>query len=497
MTLKVNLPENNRTVLLFVLICSALLYSCNNSPNNVSHDLFTPYHKQYQFAIATGCIPSIQILNQSDSLVNIQFSIDNRLWLTKQSMLNYIRNYDAKRLPDTDTIISKAFFFVIDFTEHKSQIYMPKKYGYSPDVLINSLGYGICSNIGAVLANILIEMGYKSRCVQLGGHLVTEVFDKGKWKMLDADNEIYFVKNDKIASVQQIAEENDNCKPIWGHNFRNIFNEIFPESYMSFYSSIKNNTVESLYTENIAWDNKHISLPPQSNLQIPVYNPNAPKNTSYFFGRLRIPKPYYGAIEIPFVMHSVTGSGHVFNLHSIGLHSNKQYVPGVYWGFSDSIDVYFYVNPLIFDFESSMITVDVFSDKESSLIVKCDSQDFDYFSMLEITNSIYRLKNDFSFLADRLSNNAGLCCDTIETISLDTIKDAAIFLYKKTRNSSTVPDSILNKINLAIAIMEKKNFESSKAFQKMQFPFYRNMLVVLLLELSTDDFQRMFDFYFN
>ena len=76
-----------------------------------------------------------------------------------------------------------------------------------PQLTISSVGGGLCGTRSAVLTNILVALGYKARNWCVEGHVVTEVFSDGKWKVLDPDLGVYFMNDDKqIASYKELCD---------------------------------------------------------------------------------------------------------------------------------------------------------------------------------------------------------------------------------------------------------------------------------------------------
>ena len=220
----------------FILLLSFfwILFSCTNKNNNAVSVSKTELTKVITKQLNDTCnTVFVSFKNESEKSVNISFSLNGMFWFSREEMINYIREYETDSLPDTNILISKAYNFVINNTTHYEEYTMPRRFEYSPSILLNSLGLGICANRGAVLSHILKEMGFESRCVQLGGHLVTEVYDNGKWKMLDADYDTYFLIDDKIASVKEIKSDSLECNIIKGYRINDLFFYFFPLIYFT------------------------------------------------------------------------------------------------------------------------------------------------------------------------------------------------------------------------------------------------------------------------
>jgi len=352
---------------------------------------------------------------------------------------------------------------------------------------------------GAVLAIILKELGYQSRCVHLGGHLVSEVFDKNKWKMLDADNNTYFLIDGKIASSDEIAYKSQKCTPVFGKNTMNIFNSLMPQNYISLFTTHDNNVADPWYLENINWGNTHFTLPAHAELELPAYNPCEEKNSPYLFARLKLQRPYKGFLDIPFVIHSVKGNGHIFNLHAADEKKKHENFlsPGNYLVLSDSIDIYLYVNPFLFDNITGTAKVELVSNKENSLRLESRPYNFDYTPNLGLRKFENILEKKIELYKQAFATSPEYYYDTINLTSVEQLNDLTHNFYLKTRNIEKMPDSVVKKINTALEILKQQNHEGTKVFIKMRYPFHRNIIMMMMIELPVEEIQNTFDFYFN
>jgi hypothetical protein len=338
---------NIRILLLFTF--GFILSSCSNNNDNTKPEYKTQISRQEIFEPAdTGNLICVSFKNESEKSVKLSFSINDKFWFSPHKMIEYIKEYKADSLPNTDILIAKAYNFVVNNTTHYEEYTMPRRFEYSPSILLNSLGLGICDNRGAVLAHILKEMGFESRCVHLWGHVVAEVYDKGKWKMLDADYDSYFLLNGEIASSKEIELDNMDCNLITGYHSNDLSFYFFPSTYLSFFTSEENNEVQYWYMQDVYWKDDYFTLPAQSELRFPVNNPNRNNRELYSYGKLTIKNLKKSYINIPFVVHSISGKGSLLNPFQ-GYVSEKSncnfFTPGYYWVDADSLEVYFYINP--------------------------------------------------------------------------------------------------------------------------------------------------------
>lgn len=490
------------TIPLVLLFSSIIFTSCNYRAKSQNKTENYYFESEHVFLIDSGYLPGMRVINNADTTISLQFTINNRIWFRPDDMLQYIRDMKTDSLPQTGQTISNAFHFVVNYTEHKSEIPLPKAHDYSPGIFINSLGYGECDNRGAVLALILKGLGYQSRCVQLSGHVVTEVFDNGKWKMLDADNNIYFIKDNDIASTDEIAHQIKGCKPVFGKNAMNIFIKLMPQRYFSLFTTYENNRPEDWYVENIFWEETSITLPPGAELEFPAVNPLSDKASPYLFACLKIKKTYVGKINIPFVIHSAQGKGFVFNSQDTVLY--PQYIqkefqaPGNYSIISDSAEIYFYVNPFILNDISDTAYVNIFSTCENE--IKVISKPYKkhtnlayvwlkkYDTLLEDVGNFYKTyyETDESFLNDTTAIN-----------TKEEFRKKIINFYLKTHSGKTVLDRITKKIDHALLLISQYSADETEFFRPLNVPFFRYTLIICIIELPESAIDESFDYFFK
>ncbi len=454
---------------------------------------------EQRFFVDSLHMPGMRVINTSDTSLSFRFSINDRFWFTPAEMVAYIIDMKTDSLPFTNTFISNAFHFVVMYSSHRNEISLKNENGFSPGTFINSLGYGICSNRSAVLANILLRLGFESRCINLGGHVVCEVFDNHKWKMLDPDNNIYFIRKNEIASVSEIEQDYSNCKTVFGKNTMNFFNTLMPQKYASFYADPDNNIVETWDVENINWETSCMTLPPGAELEFPADNPNVDSNTVNLFACLKLQSPFMGRLNIPFVIQSTKGRGFMYNLQDTvpsTAGAFKEFcAPGNYYVMADSINIYFYINPFLLPEKRDSSTIILYSNKSSGLqlIAKPNLKKEAPYVWLKKYEKILELKTPY--YKDILSSSDPFFNDTISMISAKDFTSAFTDFYSKTHNTKKVPDSINNKLKHTLMVLKRLDLNEDVFFNKFKFPFFRSIIMIIIVELPEKAIDETFDFF--
>lgn len=471
------------------------LQGCGPSAETPAGSATAAWDTSFVICTDSADYAGLKVTNKSDTLVRLTFSINNKFWFNPEQMLDYIRGMKTDSLPGTDRIITNAFRFVVENTRHKSDVPLSKAYEFSPGTFINSLGFGNCSNRAAVLALLWKNLGYKSRCVHLGGHVVPEVMDGGKWKMMDPDYNTYCLLNGSLASVDEIAVDPAHCRPVFGPGMQNLFNRLMPGFYLGLFTSRENNFVDTTYIQHICWTPAEFSLPAGAELTIPAVNPSAEPFAPNVFARLRLQKPFNGMLEIPLVLHSVRGKGRVLNPYA-SQENPFYHAPGTYLVKADSLELYLYLNPVLFENTGRNHDVKISCSQKNALIVQpCSFPRNDRnFAWIERYQDV--IKEKMNMYQKAFEQDREFFYDTLQLRTLSDLRPVMMAFYLRSHPVSVVPDSIIHKIDLSLKIMEEHHLEKEKVFPRLQQPFHRNMLIILMLELPAEAMDRSFDYYF-
>lgn len=128
----------------------------------------------------------------------------------------------GKRVPfNEDSLIVDALHVTHQLLSNRAAIF-GKKSSLSTGLYLGSLtddlmtAEGACGSYASVLASLLTTMGYDTRIAQMkvkgnyGGHIVTEVYTRKGWVVLDASYDLFFVTPvGRLASFDEVSADWD------------------------------------------------------------------------------------------------------------------------------------------------------------------------------------------------------------------------------------------------------------------------------------------------
>lgn len=233
------------------------------------------------------------------------FTLDDKFWSKKESLMDYISNIEVKDTFNTSKFIIQSWMFVYENTFHCYQEYTKTSFDNSTCHLINSIGHGLCSDRASLFCDIVSEKGYNTRIFNNPGtHTYPEVFD-GKWKMLDVDYGIFFCDNkSEILSAKEIQNETEHKLIRVKEKMSFLSNAVtffidYPPNLNSGkdYGSEETNHVE-YNTRELEFTN--FLLPPNSTILMPIYDSIFMEYTAKIF----IPSACNQVIRIPLFITS-------------------------------------------------------------------------------------------------------------------------------------------------------------------------------------------------
>ncbi|HNQ67657.1 MAG TPA: hypothetical protein PKN32_04715 [Bacteroidales bacterium] len=301
----------------------------------------------------------VEIFNLGEKTAKFKMVIDGKDLNNEDNIVLYVKN--MKDQYENEPLEMKAFRFVCDFTWH-DELVTRHNWAYSPYVMLNSLGGGLCGFRSAVLTNILIKLGFKARSWCLEGHVVTEVYSDGKWKMLDPDYGVYYYnRKNEIASFDELCADaslitNPLIKVVDNDEYNYIY--VYSGRMAKLYSSIDDNSLFNVdYDEMFENVELYFELPPGAVFSFPFNKKYA--GNFYAYAELSIPAGYVGKISIPLIVAGMKGSSVVKYLENeycanefeVQTIINKNTEVSFEYDIIDNpkgMKIYYYINPLVF-----------------------------------------------------------------------------------------------------------------------------------------------------
>ncbi|MFO7880025.1 MAG: hypothetical protein ACQES0_08000 [Bacteroidota bacterium] len=243
------------------------------------------------------------IRNAGQEKQALRLSINGRIWVSKAHLRKAVQNQRvSKALPVQDSLATKAWDFVTRHTWHGREPNQPKHLAYSPLYLLNSMGSAICSHRNALLCQVWEMLGYKSRTVDLGDHVVAEVYYQGGWHMYDADFGVFFSDAKTVLSVSQLEHKIRNAKmhsSDFVSDLQNAGLRIYPYSYFGWIESTADNQINSWFVTNTVHSDLWFDLPPGAEIRYPA---KTGETHDFRLAELRITQSYTGLLHLPLLM---------------------------------------------------------------------------------------------------------------------------------------------------------------------------------------------------
>lgn len=189
---------------------------------------------------------------------------------------------------------------------------------HQPDLYFRSLGFGFCDDSATAMHWILTRLGIESRVVELGGHVVTEAKEYGRWVAYDTDLKIYYhLRDGRKAGVQDLADDpsliTNPYRPLVART-----QGVYSTTVAQIYATKEDNWIPDLYATPPTGElSPEFTLPPGARLEIEhgataaarTIDPSTIEHLPTV--RLHLPPGYAGVIRLPLVLLDVTGEGSV------------------------------------------------------------------------------------------------------------------------------------------------------------------------------------------
>jgi len=275
----------------------------------------------------------------------------------------------------------KLWRFLRDNVWH-AQFLSPAPWLMTPTVLINSLGFGMCSSVAAAYAALAGVAGYEARIWDLGGHVVPEIRVGKRWQMFDPDLAVYYLLRDGVvAAVSDLAADptlvTSPSDPLYGRLDLSGYSDLVGEIY----ATDDDNFIWSSLLALPEGLSGQLVLPPGARLTYPgrwtsppisYGDDDVPVEVDEFAQAvLTIEKGWTGAVNLPWILWDILGEGSVRingkeytaesdslrqHLHSVSQPASTLTVSAAW----SSLQLVFLVNPLRFGLQVENI-VDITS----------------------------------------------------------------------------------------------------------------------------------------
>lgn len=216
---------------------------------------------------------------------------------------------------------SKLWRFIRDNVAHD---YPPsqKQWIYDPLVTLNSLGWGLCSNVSSLYVRIARAAGYEARVWGLGGHVVPELFADGRWQMFDPDLAVVYFNRDRLpAGVAELVADPELIRaPVDAVHDVHAYNLPYNALVADIYATTQDNVVETWYDGPDQPLDGTVRLPAGASLTYPGVWHDAPVGydsgathavANFRHAVLDLPASHRGPVALPWLLVSIQGTGRV------------------------------------------------------------------------------------------------------------------------------------------------------------------------------------------
>lgn len=334
-------------VLILLVLGISLIFSCKDK------------EEERIFLLSDPGKQIFEIRNDGTKTAKFRLALNGLDISSEENILSFIKQMEDEY--PGELLELKAFRFVRDYTWHDNLV-TKYSWAYSPYVLVNSLGGGLCGFRSAVLTNILLKLEYKTRSWCLEGHVVTEVFSNNRWQLLDPDYGVYYFNKDhKIASLAEIIEDhtlitNPITPIVCSDNLS--FVKVYSSEMAYLYTSTEDNTdFKTQYNSSLESTELYFYLPPKSIFTFPISKEMS--GEYYAFAELILPANYTGSLPIPLVIAGFEGDA-IIEYQGVEYQANKfdanYYInknPQIEWECTvlenkNGLKVFYYINPKIY-----------------------------------------------------------------------------------------------------------------------------------------------------
>jgi len=302
-----------------------------------------------------------EITNSGNYSAEFSMVINDLDLSTNYKIVNFIKNM-PEQYPE-EPLEMKVMRFVDEYTFHDDKL-VDSKMMFNPEIVVNSVGGGLCNVRSSVLTNLLCLLGFKARSICLEGHVITEVYSNGNWRVMDADYGVCFLdtcgniaSREYLSTNPEIFNHLNNYIAIDADSTKLI--KALLMNNFELYSTESDNYMYSTQFDKSIYSNEY-TLPPSSSFSFPYGNTSNGK--FYSFALLKINESWTGEIGNPFVVEKIVGKGEIvigekkFNLNGelTNFEDFEDFSGNVHILQNEGIIlIHYYINPKIFAIENN------------------------------------------------------------------------------------------------------------------------------------------------
>lgn len=277
--------------------------------------------KQRAMVTNSGGGDAVFLNNHAD--IPVTFTLEHNGFPQFQSteqMVEFVK--DMPELIVNEPFERKLWRFVRDNVYHNLPV-RPEKHLNNPWSLINSVGWGICSNVAAVYVTLARKAGYEARAWGLTGHVVPEIRVNGEWQVYDPDLAIYYhTPSGKIAGVSELqADASLISAPVDAIFAGTAYDFPYSAEVAQIYGSPSDNYVgDDQFIPETENQFQKLVLPPGATLKYPGrWTPSVTGEDDagsrlidlYLQAKLTTPMAYTGNVVMPWMLWEVRGEGRI------------------------------------------------------------------------------------------------------------------------------------------------------------------------------------------
>ncbi len=328
---------------------------------------------RYTVSRTSSTARAVSISNPGQVSVDAGIVLGDFIFLNEKALIDSIRSMKVPQGLEAD--YRKAWYFMLSRTWSARKPLAGREHFNDLNVFINSAGFGFCGAKSDALAGIWSLMGYPSRVVDIGGHVVPEIYVGQRWEVWDPTYHACYVDSSgRICSVEELSARpwlvdhpvRLSYIPYYYWNRMMAFSRNTAELYSS---SENNQVVRDFQAVDPKGNTAEILLPASCSMVFPVYS-GLPlysvyrgvttKLTDYAELAVFVPAGVSTRLSIPLLFHAATSAGSTLKLGNLTVEltkSKSEYVSSGYSlfqtieiaGNSEGCTLFFLLNPRLFD----------------------------------------------------------------------------------------------------------------------------------------------------